>query len=122
VSIVIATARDGIAFDSEQGLNYCDGNQPNEHPGTALGAVVRSLARSQRLFLLLLHRHRHQVRNQDRRMSGIDVHCPYLCQRHHRRYSLDKFLFSCLLLLLLLTPGTDSQSVAKRTRQLGWKI
>src|SRR6476619_6385623 len=48
------------------------------------------------LFLLLLHGHRrHQVRNQDRRTSGIDVHCPYLCQRHHRHYSLDKFLFSC---------------------------
>ena len=32
------------------------------------------------------------------RTSGIAVLCPYLCRRHHRHYSLDKFLFSCLLL------------------------
>jgi hypothetical protein len=31
------------------------------------------------MFLLLLHNRRHQVQNQGHRMSGIDVHHPYLC-------------------------------------------
>jgi hypothetical protein len=44
-----------------------------------------------REFLLLLHGRRHQVQNQGHRMSGIDVHRPYLCRRHHRHCSLDKF-------------------------------
>src|SRR6478735_1834936 len=48
------------------------------------------------MFLLLLHdRRRHQVQNQGHRTSGIDVHRPYLCQRHHRHCSLDKFSCVC---------------------------
>ena len=40
-------------------------------------------------------RRRHQVQNQGHRTSGIDVHCPYLCQRHRRHCSLDKFSCVC---------------------------
>ena len=48
------------------------------------------------MFLLFLHgRRRYQVQNQVHRTSGIDVHRPYLCQRHHRHCSLDKFSFVC---------------------------
>jgi hypothetical protein len=54
------------------------------------------------MSLLLLHgcrhhqvqihgRRHHQVQNHGHRMLSIDVHCPYLCQRHHHHYSLDKF-------------------------------
>jgi hypothetical protein len=43
------------------------------------------------MFLLLLENRRHQVQNQGHRTSGIDVHRPYLCQRHHRHCRLDKF-------------------------------
>ena len=49
------------------------------------------------MFLLLLHdRRHHQVQNQGHRTSGIDVHRPYLCQRHHRHCSLDMFSCVCL--------------------------
>ena len=49
------------------------------------------------MFLLLLHdRRRYQVQNQGHRTSGIDVHRPYLCQRHHRHCSLDMFSCVCL--------------------------
>ena len=48
------------------------------------------------MSLLLLHdRRRHQVQNQGHRTSGIDVYRPYLCQRHHRHCSLDKFSCVC---------------------------
>ena len=43
------------------------------------------------MFLLLLDGRRHQLQNRGHRTSGIDVHRPYLCQRHHRHCSLDKF-------------------------------
>jgi len=47
------------------------------------------------MFLLFLHGRRpYQVQNQGLRTSGIDVHRPNLCQRHHRHCNLDKF--SCV--------------------------
>jgi hypothetical protein len=55
------------------------------------------------MFLLFLHgRRRHQVQNQGHRTSGIDVHRPYLCQRHHRHCSLDKFSCVCVCVCVYL--------------------
>jgi hypothetical protein len=56
---------------------------------TAMPAIIMWPDRA--MFLLLLDGRRHQVQNQRHRTSGIDVHRPYLCQRHHRHCNLDKF-------------------------------
>jgi hypothetical protein len=63
---------------------------------TTFAALFVSAA-DRAMFLLFLHgRRRYQVQNQGHRTSGIDVHRPYLCQRHHRHCSLDKFSCVCL--------------------------
>jgi hypothetical protein len=48
------------------------------------------------MYLLLLQRRRHQVQNHSRRTLDIDVRRQCLYQLHHRRRSLDTFLFSCV--------------------------
>src|SRR6516164_1300137 len=51
-----------------------------------------------REFLLLVHSLcRHHAQNQAHRRSDIGVRRPYLCQRHHRHCSLDKFFRHCSL-------------------------
>lgn len=48
------------------------------------------------MCLLLLQRRRHQVQNHSPRTLDIDVRRQCLYQLHHRRRSLDTFLFSCV--------------------------
>jgi hypothetical protein len=48
------------------------------------------------MCLLLLQRRRHQVQNHSHRTLDIDVRRQSLYQLHHRRRSLDTFLFSCV--------------------------
>ena len=48
------------------------------------------------MCLLLLQRRRHQVQNHSHRTLDIVVRRQWLYQLHHRRRSLDTFLFSCV--------------------------
>ena len=48
------------------------------------------------MCLLLLQSRRHQVQNHSHRTLDIDVRRQCLYQLHHRRRSLDTFLFSCV--------------------------
>jgi hypothetical protein len=104
-------AKPAVALTGNELRQWCNQQGDPIAEGFCLGYVVgvrdilpedcvpqtATLWADRTMFLLLLHdRRRYQVQNQGHRTSGIDVHRPYLCQRHHRHCSLDMFSCVCL--------------------------